>query len=235
LLPNPGLPAQPANLAVFADVLHDVTGGSTTEEVARRLRRRSLELAIQSGGELREHARRVARLALVIADGLGVDGDQRLEVELAALLHDIGKADVPMGILAKPEPLDNDEWAVMREHTVAGERRALEEGLSPRLAAVVRATHERWDGRGYPDGLCGRAIPFAARIVFAADAYDAMTTSRPYRPAMSADDAMAELRRGAGTQFDPEVAVHLCAIVERLEGRFRRTARDRDPQAVFAR
>ena len=200
-----------------------------------RARRRALELALSSGGELREHARRVARFALVIADGLGLDEEARLDVELAALLHDIGKSALPMGVLAKPAPLDADEWALMRIHTVEGERMAREAGFGAELAHVVRATHERWDGDGYPDGLRGEAIPFAARIVFAADAYDAMTTSRPYRGALPAAAAVKELRRGAGTQFDPVVAERLAVTAERLEARFRRTARDRDPFAAVFR
>jgi putative nucleotidyltransferase with HDIG domain len=190
---------------------------------------------MSSGGELREHARRVARYALAVADGLGLDEEMRLQVELAALLHDIGKAALPMGVLAKPAPLDDDEWALMRIHTIEGERMARSGGFGAELAYVVRCTHERWDGDGYPDGVAGKAIPFAARIVFAADAYDAMTTARPYRGALPAAAAVKELRRGCGTQFDPVVAGLLAATCERLEGRFRRTARDRDPFAAVIR
>jgi HD-GYP domain-containing protein (c-di-GMP phosphodiesterase class II) len=120
----------------------------------------------------------------------------------------------------------------MRIHTIEGERMVRAGGFGAELAYVVRSTHERWDGDGYPDGLSGHAIPFAARLVFAADAYDAMTTSRPYRSALPAAAALAELRRGAGTQFDPAVAERLAATIDRLEGRFRRTARDRNPCAV---
>jgi len=159
----------------------------------------------------------------------------RLEVELAGLLHDIGKAALPLGVLAKPEPLDDDEWALMRIHTVEGERMAREAGFEGRLPSIVRATHERWDGDGYPDGVAGRAIPWPARIVFCADAYDAMTSDRPYRRALPTRHAAQELLRGAGTQFDPVIARRLAATVTRLEGRFRRTARDRDPSAVIAR
>src|SRR5205814_6779509 len=101
----------------------------------------------------------VARLALVVADGLGLSEEARLDVELGALLHDIGKAALPMRVLAKPSPLDDDEWALMRIHTVEGERMAVEAGFDERLGRIVRATHERWDGEGYPDGLAGRTIP----------------------------------------------------------------------------
>jgi HD-GYP domain-containing protein (c-di-GMP phosphodiesterase class II) len=170
-----------------------------------------------------------------MADGLGLDDEGRLEVELAALLHDIGKAALPMGVLAKPAPLDDEEWALMRIHTVEGERMVRAGGFGAELAYVVRSTHERWDGEGYPDGVAGRSIPLAARIVFAADAFDAMTTARPYRPALPVAAAVKELRKGAGSQFDPIVARLLAATAERLDGRFRRTARDRDPSAAVMR
>jgi HD-GYP domain-containing protein (c-di-GMP phosphodiesterase class II) len=207
----------------------------TGDIAGRDLRRRALELAVASGGELREHARRVARLALVVAEGLGLDEDARLEVELVALLHDVGKAALPMRVLAKAAPLDEDEWALMRIHTLEGERMVLEAGMGERLGALVRATHERWDGDGYPDGLRAHEIPLSARIVFGADAYDAMTCARPYRAALPAAFALGELRRGAGTQFDPFIAQRLAATVERLECRLRRTSRDRDPRAALGR
>jgi putative nucleotidyltransferase with HDIG domain len=210
-------------------------GGRPEDGEDRRLRRCALHLAIASGSELREHARRVARLAIVVADGMGLSEEAHLEVELCALLHDVGKAALPMRVLAKPAPLDDDEWALMRIHTIEGERMAVEAGFSERLGRTIRATHERWDGDGYPDGLAARAIPLAARIVFCADAYDAMTNARPYRGPMPARMACNELRRGAGTQFDAIVARRMAATIERLDGRFRRTPRDRDPAAAIGR
>src|SRR3712207_5051708 len=116
--------------------------GQAGSDGARALRRRALELALSSGGELREHARRVARLGLAVADGMHLGDDLRLEVELGALLHDIGKSALPMRVLAKPEPLDADEWALMRIHTVEGERLVLAAGMGERLGRIVRATHE---------------------------------------------------------------------------------------------
>jgi HD-GYP domain-containing protein (c-di-GMP phosphodiesterase class II) len=107
--------------------------------------------------------------------------------------------------------------------------------VGARLGALVRGTHERWDGGGYPDGVAGTDIPLASRIVFCADAFDAMTSARPYRRALPKVAAVAEIRRGAGTQFDPRVAGRFAAIVERLEGRFRRTPQNRDPRAAFPR
>jgi len=209
-----------------------VSGG---DDGAQPLRRQALHLAVGSGAELREHARRVARLALIVADGMGLGEEARMQVELGALLHDVGKAALPMRVLAKPAPLDDEEWALMRIHTIEGERMALAAGFGERMGQIVRATHERWDGEGYPDALAGRAIPWAARIVFCADAYDAMTNARPYRGPMPVRLACAELRRGAGSQFDPVVAERLAATIERLDGRFRRTPRDRDPAAVIGR
>src|SRR3954447_7897609 len=224
---------QPANLQESVALKRSMTEGGTEPE-AQRARRDALRLAMASGGELRDHARRVARLAIVVAEGLPLSDQARLDVELTALLHDVGKAVLPMRVLAKPAALDADEWALMRIHTIEGERMVVGAGFGERIGRLVRATHERWDGDGYPDNLAQRAIPFAARIVFCADAYDAMTSERPYRGPLPARMACAELRRGAGTQFDPVIAHRMAATVERLEGRFRRLPRDRDPGAVIA-
>jgi HD-GYP domain-containing protein (c-di-GMP phosphodiesterase class II) len=124
---------------------------------------------------------------------------------MAAVLHDIGKVAVPDRILHKPAALNPDEWALMREHPVIGERilRAIP-GMGA-VARIVRHEHERFDGRGYPDGLAGRDIPIGSRIILACDAFNAMTTDRPYRAAMSRRAALDELCRCAGTQFDPQV------------------------------
>ena len=195
------------------------------------MRRRAMELAGAPGTGLQAHAGRVARIAIAVAEGF--DGDQlRREVEVAALLHDVGKLAMPYRVLHKEGPLDEAEWALMHTHTIEGERMSVAHGFEERIGRLVRATHERWDGHGYPDGLAGTDVPLASRIVFCADAFDAMTTARPYRPALPVGIALAELRAGAGTQFDPFVAQHLAAVVERIEGRFRRTRRDRDPSGV---
>ena len=195
------------------------------------MRRRAMELAAAPGVGLKAHAKRVARIAIAVAEGLDADG-LRGEVELTALLHDIGKLAMPYRVLQKAGPLDEAEWALMHAHTIEGQRMCEAHGFDDGAGLLVRATHERWDGHGYPDGLRGTDIPLAARIVFCADAFDAMTSARPYRPALPVRIALAELRAGAGTQFDPHVAHHLAAVVERIEGRFRRTRRDRDPSAV---
>jgi HD-GYP domain-containing protein (c-di-GMP phosphodiesterase class II) len=136
-------------------------------------------------------------------------------VELGALLHDVGKIRIPKEILLKPGPLDDAEFAEMKRHTIYGQQ-LLDRVGGPltEVGAIVRASHERVDGRGYPDGLSGRAIPLEARIVGACDAFSAMTTDRPYRGALPVTEAVAELRRCAGSQFDPAVVEALCALVE---------------------
>jgi putative nucleotidyltransferase with HDIG domain len=160
-----------------------------------------------------EHTRDVVELTLRVADALGVDDATRLGAEFGALLHDVGKIRIPGAIINKPGPLDEDEWAVMKTHTVEGQR-MLERigGALARVGVVVRASHERWDGGGYPDGLAGDDIPLAARIVCACDAYNAMTTDRSYRRALPVADAVAELERCAGSQFDPAVVAALVGV-----------------------
>lgn len=152
------------------------------------------------------HTQDVVALSAQVAAVLSLDETRRRDVGYAALLHDVGKIRVPASIINKPGALDDAEWAIMRRHTIEGERMLRQVGGT--LAGVgrfVRSSHERWDGRGYPDGLAGEAIPLEARIVCVCDAYNAMTTDRPYRTARPFDDAIAELRRCSGSQFDPEV------------------------------
>jgi len=163
------------------------------------------------------HSHDVVELALRIADELGVDQVERRLVELGALMHDIGKLATPKEILHKEGPLTEAEWAIMREHTVVGERMLNRVGGYLRdVGKVVRSSHERVDGSGYPDGLAGDAIPLASRIIAVADAYDAMTTSRTYREALPRDVAVAELRAKAGTHFDTVVVVAALKTLNRL-------------------
>jgi putative nucleotidyltransferase with HDIG domain len=166
-----------------------------------------------------DHTKDVVELTLLVADRLGVDHETRRGAEFGALLHDVGKIHIPNEIINKPGPLDDEEWAVMKTHTVEGQR-MLERvgGVLARVGVVVRASHERWDGGGYPDGSAGEAIPLAARIVSACDAYNAMTTDRSYRRALPVADAIAELERCAGTQFDPEVVAALVGIALEAAG-----------------
>jgi HD-GYP domain-containing protein (c-di-GMP phosphodiesterase class II) len=146
-------------------------------------------------------------LAMAVADELQLAGDTRREIELGGLLHDIGKLTIPASILAKAGPLDDEEQAIMRTHVTEGEKLCAGlEALPESIPAVVRASHERWDGDGYPDGLSGDRIPFAARVVACADAFDAMTSSRSYRAALPLDLAVGIVRDEAGVQFDPMIA-----------------------------
>jgi hypothetical protein len=160
------------------------------------------------------HSRDVVELSLTVADELGLTPSQRRNVEFAALLHDVGKVHIPKEIINKPGKLSDSEWELMRKHTIDGERMLQQVGgLLANVGHIVRATHEHYDGNGYPDGLVGEAVPVEARIVCACDAYSAMTTDRSYRKAMSKPDALAELRRCAGSQFDPTII----AVIETLE------------------
>jgi hypothetical protein len=161
------------------------------------------------------HSRGVVELSCAVADRLGLDGRRRRNVELAALLHDVGKIAVPKEIINKPGPLDDAEWAVMRQHTIEGERMLKRVGGAlAEVGTIVRASHEDFDGSGYPDGLAGERIPIEARVVTCCDAFSAMTPTRSYREAMGTEAAVAELRRCSGTQFDPKVAAVLIDLVE---------------------
>jgi putative nucleotidyltransferase with HDIG domain len=158
------------------------------------------------------HTERVATVALALAERLGFVGEQLEAIEIGALLHDIGKIGIPERILQKPGPLDDDEWAIMKEHPVISEYILAEAGLNPIVLQVARSSHERVDGGGYPDGKAGDDIPLPARIVLVADAFDALTSDRPYRLGRSVDEAVEELRAHAGTQFCPIVV----AAIERV-------------------
>ena len=157
-----------------------------------------------------EHGRGVVDLAMRVADEMGIDGRERVELEFVALLHDVGKIAIHNEIINKRGPLTAEEFAAIKTHTVEGHR-MLEEigGLLGRVGVMVRSCHERWDGAGYPDGLVGDAIPLTARIVFCCDAFHAMTTDRSYRAALPRDQALAEVRANAGSQFDPTVVAAL--------------------------
>jgi HD-GYP domain-containing protein (c-di-GMP phosphodiesterase class II) len=161
------------------------------------------------------HSRSVVELSLAVADALCVDAEQRRDVEFAALLHDVGKLTVPNEIINKRGQLTPSERAVIETHTLTGED-ILDKvgGTLGDVGRLVRSCHERWDGRGYPDGLAREAIPLVARIVGVCDAYSAITADRPYRAAHTEAAAIHELRRCSGSQFDPQVVDVLIRIVD---------------------
>lgn len=180
-------------------------------------RDRSQELLLQvlheRDPDTRSETEAVPALALAVGRALGLDPSSLAELEQAATLHDLGMLAVPDAILRKPGPLDDAEWRFVRQHTVVGERILAVSPLLRGLGPIVRSTHERWDGSGYPDGLEGEEIPLAARVIAVCDAFHAMTSRRPYREALSVDEALAELDRCAGAQFDARLAALLAAHV----------------------
>jgi two-component system, cell cycle response regulator len=165
--------------------------------------------------DLHAHLRGTAELATAVGRELGMHREALDEVARAAELHDVGKMAIPDGILEKTGPLDDAEWSFMRRHTIIGERILLAAPALRSAARLVRASHERWDGRGYPDGLAGEEIPLGARVVAICDAFHAMTTERAHRPLRSGSEALAELYRCAGTQFDPEVVDAFARVLDR--------------------
>jgi two-component system cell cycle response regulator len=164
--------------------------------------------------DLNGHVHQVSELARDVGARLGLKAGQLDELTRAAELHDVGKVAVPSSILRKPGPLDEHEWSFVRQHTLVGDRiLSAAPALSP-LASVVRSSHERFDGSGYPDGLAGEQIPLAARVVAVCDAYHAMTSDRPYRGARAHWEAIEELRQCAGRQFDPVVVAAFVEVIE---------------------
>jgi HD-GYP domain-containing protein (c-di-GMP phosphodiesterase class II) len=169
--------------------------------------------------ELGRHQEGVSDLAVAVAQALGVAGQELRDIMRAAQLHDVGKVAVPEAILAKPGLLDEDEWGFIHSHTLVGEKIM---SAAPALAAaavLVRSSHERFDGTGYPDGLARNEIPLGARIIAVCDAYDSIIRDRPYRAARSGAEAIGELRRCAGAQFDPEVVDAFCRVIAEESGR----------------
>jgi diguanylate cyclase (GGDEF)-like protein len=176
---------------------------------------RSLAAALEArDGYTGDHSGAVHELSQRVALQLGLGEHALEEIGTVALLHDVGKIGVPDAILHKAGPLSAEEWELMRMHPVIGERILAPLPGMAAVAAAVRHEHERWDGTGYPDGLAGTALPLASRVVLACDAWHAMVSDRPYRPALAPDDARAELEAGAGRQFDPTVVEALLACLD---------------------
>jgi len=161
-----------------------------------------------------KHLQRMASLSERLARAAGLDPYQVMSVRYGGILHDVGKIGVSEAILRKPGPLTEEEWAEVRAHPAIGARIVQTMHLAQQIAPIVRSHHERWDGRGYPDGLKGKEIPIGARIVALVDAYDAMSTDRSYRAALPPEVIRAELEQNAGRQFDPALTVLLLRLLE---------------------
>lgn len=215
---DPELPALHAQLVVFAREISSLYQ-------AERSKSRELEAALDGirdtyvatmtslarvveakDATTRGHLDRTHRYGLLLTQRLDPELAARPEVGYGFFLHDIGKVGVPEAVLCKPGPLNEAEWAVMREHPAIGAQIVSPIRFLAGAIEIVQSHHERWDGLGYPRGLRGERIPLAARVFAVADSFDAMTSDRPYRAAMRVDEALGEIRRGAGTQFDPDVA-----------------------------
>jgi len=184
----------------------------TDDVVLHRAERQVVDRFIESSGYPDEHATAVAELATLIAERLLLDADQRRSIVLGALLHDVGKATIDDRILSKAGPLDEDEWRDVQRHPGEGDR-LLDGVLAREVVDIVRSHHERWDGRGYPDALSAAQIPLGARIVAVADAYRAMLEARPYRAPVQPSEALVEVEREAGAQFDPDCVQALLEVV----------------------
>src|SRR6266542_2685231 len=215
--PFPGAERHLAELA--AAQIGAILAGFEHEERAQRIYRKtlaSLSNALEAKDAVTSHhTEEVVRLAVAVAAELGLDLEAVRNVELGAVLHDIGKVRVPESILNKPGKLTEAEWAIMKTHPEVGEHILRPIQSLHAVLPIVRHHHERWDGAGYPDGLAARAIPLGARIVSVCDAYRAMTEDRPYRAALSAAEARRRLLEGAGSQFDSECVSALLTALER--------------------
>jgi diguanylate cyclase (GGDEF)-like protein len=194
--------------------LYGHKGSRRSSAVGQQTRDVLLQVLHARKPDLSEHLREVAQVALAVGRRMGLSPEQLDQSARAAELHDIGKMAVPDEILNKPGPLDEGELEFVRQHTIVGERILAAAPALADVAKIVRSSHESFDGSGYPDGLAGDAIPLASRIIAVCDAFHAMTEERPYQPAMSPCEAMAELRRCRGTRFDPQVVEAICDEIE---------------------
>jgi diguanylate cyclase (GGDEF)-like protein len=198
--------ADPAAIMQLADQRLYKRKDQTRESSAvHQLRDVLLQAFQERHPDLQEHQRGVGALALAVGRRLGMGAEELDVLARAAELHDVGKIAIPDAILVKPGPLDDEEWRFMRRHTILGERILMAATALRPVARLVRSSHERFDGGGYPDGLTGEEIPLGARIIFVCDAYDAMVSDRSYSRAVSSQEALGELQACAGTQFDPRV------------------------------
>lgn len=161
----------------------------------------------------KEHSCRVMNLSLEVAEAMGCASDERESLKIAAMLHDVGKTAIPEAVLLKPDRLTDHEYAIIKHHPMIGQSLLSPIAVFEDERKIILHHHERWDGRGYPDGLAGNQIPLLASIVSVVDSYDAMTNPRPYRQAMEVSDAIAELLENRNTQFDEKVVDCLVRLV----------------------
>ncbi len=211
----PAESSEPASVLQLADQrLYQRKDQTRESSAVLQLRDVLLQAFRERYPDLQEHQCGVGALVLAVGRRMGVGGEELDVLARAAELHDVGKIAIPDAILGKPGPLEPQEWQFMRRHTILGERILTAASALRPVARLVRASHERFDGGGYPDGLRGAEIPLGARIIFVCDAFDAMTSNRTYSSAISTTAAVAELRACAGTQFDPEVVNAFIATLE---------------------
>jgi diguanylate cyclase (GGDEF)-like protein len=202
---DPDLAMQLADERMYAEK------NSNRSSAGQQTRNLALKVLSVQEPDVEHHSEHVASLARGVGRHLGLSEAACAELVRAAELHDIGKIAIPYAILHKPGPLDEGEWELMRRHPTIGANILSAAPALGKVAEIVRSSHERFDGGGYPLGIAGAEIPLASRIVFVCDAYDAMVSSRAYSSPMSDEGALEQLRRGAGSQFDPEVVVAFCA------------------------
>jgi putative nucleotidyltransferase with HDIG domain len=207
-----------ALLAVFARERHERMESLVELNTAYRGTALVLGDVVEADdGYTGEHCRGVVQLAMRVGGELGLDAGRMRHLEFGALLHDVGKIAIPKDIINKPGELDADEWKIIETHTVQGQRMLNRVGgFMQEVGLIVRSHHERWDGRGYPDGLRGEEIPLEARIIACCDSWSAMRTDRSYRKALSHEVARAELIANAGHQFDPDIVTACLAVVDGL-------------------
>jgi HD-GYP domain-containing protein (c-di-GMP phosphodiesterase class II) len=209
-------------------------GSAISKERARRIASDvgAAMLAATSAGTA-QHSDDVVLIAEAIGEKVGVAGEDAADLLTAARLHDVGKTWIPGDLLEKPGPLSEEDWALMRRHTIVGEQILSSVVELREVGRLVRHSHERWDGTGYPDGLAGEEIPLGSRIIFVADAFHAIRCDRAYRAGRSAQEAVTEILRCAGTQFDPRVAEMLEEVVRERDRPVRGVPRSTRLLALF--
>jgi HD-GYP domain-containing protein (c-di-GMP phosphodiesterase class II) len=199
----------PETAMQLADARMYINKASGRPSAGQQTRNLAMHLLATQEPDVFKHSERVAALAVAVGERLGMSVQALGELARAAELHDIGKVAIPFAVLQKPGPLTEQERELMRRHPIVGANLLSAAPALVGVAAIVRSSHERVDGTGYPDGLAGSEIPLASRIVFACSSFDAMTSDRAYRVGMSTEQAIEELARRAGTQFDPPVIAAL--------------------------